>query len=119
MRGFLMVMTRSQAAVVNNVLASALLISIQPHPLPLSLSPPAGKPGGKSGSGVAKPENLCSVEGAEYSECGGACPPTCLDPYILCLIQGCFPGCACPDGQLMDTVNNRCVPLEACPPPGM
>jgi len=69
-----------------------------------------------SGSGVTKPKLLCSVEGATYSECGAACPPTCLTPAILCLIQGCFPGCTCPDGQLIDEVNNRCVPLEQCPP---
>ena len=54
-----------------------------------------------------------------YSKCGGGCPLTCGNPYILCLIQGCFPGCMCPDGQLIDEAKKRCVPREQCPSPGV
>ena len=92
------------------------LLSI--HALSFLPLPPTDNSNVGSGSGVTKPKLLCSVEGATYSECGAACPLTCLTPAILCLIQGCFPGCTCPDGQLIDEVNNRCVPLEQCPPLG-
>ena len=79
---------------------------------------PAGKPD-SSGSGFTKPDLLCAVEGAVYSECGAACPPSCLAPFLLCLFEGCFPGCMCPEGQLIDGLNNRCVPREQCPSPGV
>ena len=78
-----------------------------------------------AGSGEEEPGNVtktkhsCSVEGAVYSKCGGGCPLTCGNPYIICLIQGCFPGCMCPDGQLIDEVKKRCVPQEQCPSPGL
>jgi len=117
MQGSLLVIRRSQTAVVTCLhLYSHPLLSI--HALSFLPLPPTGNSDGGSGSGVTKPKLLCSVEGATYSECGAACPPTCLTPAILCLIQGCFPGCTCPDGQLIDEVNNRCVPLEQCPPLG-
>ena len=74
---------------------------------------------GEEPGNVTKTKHSCSVEGAVYSKCGGGCPLTCGNPYILCLIQGCFPGCMCPDGQLIDEVKKRCVPQDQCPSPGV
>ena len=50
-------------------------------------------------------------------QCAPSCPATCLSPFVFCDSIVCnVPGmCACPYGQVIDEVNNRCVPRDECP----
>ena len=62
-------------------------------------------------------EKPCENEGAAPVRCAPSCPATCLSPFVVCDSIVCdVPGmCACPDGQVIDEVNNRCVPRDECP----
>ena len=42
------------------------------------------------------------------------CPATCNDPDLRCTLE-CRRGCGCPPGQLIDEINNKCVPRRQCP----
>lgn len=56
----------------------------------------------------------CEIEGQEFSTCASLCPATCNSPIRFCPLV-CVFGCKCPSGQLIDTVNKRCVPADECP----
>ena len=57
---------------------------------------------------------LCPVEGQVFQRCR-TCPATCSNRDLVCTLD-CVPGCGCPPGQLIDTVNNKCVRPDQCPP---
>ena len=61
------------------------------------------------------PSSGCSVEGQTFQECP-PCVRFCTDPIPQCPTV-CTPGCACPAGQVIDSVNNRCVDPLQCPGP--
>lgn len=56
----------------------------------------------------------CPVEGQVFRSCGGCQKRTCNNPNAPCPLA-CFPGCACPTGQVIDTVANKCVSPSQCP----
>ena len=47
-----------------------------------------------------------------YSLDGPGCAPTCSDPNPSC--SGTTRGCICPNGTVLDEVQNKCVPLSKC-----
>ena len=55
----------------------------------------------------------CTIKGQIFQKCA-TCPATCSAPDLLC-IQQCTPGCGCPVGELIDTVNKKCVEPNQCP----
>lgn len=57
----------------------------------------------------------CSIRGQVFQYCG-SCPATCSNPIPSCPAAVCKPGCGCPSGTLLDTVNNKCVTRDECPP---
>lgn len=57
----------------------------------------------------------CPINGEDFQACR-SCPATCFNPGLLCIAQ-CIPGCGCPSGQLINTLNNTCVDPEQCPVP--
>lgn len=62
-------------------------------------------------------EKPCEIKGSKPVQCAPSCPATCLSPFVFCDSIVCdIPGmCACPDGQVIDEVNSRCVPRDECP----
>ena len=60
---------------------------------------------------------LCTIKGQTFSFCASRCPRTCNSPPVFCPAV-CVEGCVCPSGQLIDTINNRCVPEDECPSTG-
>ena len=60
---------------------------------------------------------VCTVQGQNFSTCASLCPRTCNSPPVFCPAV-CVEGCACPPGQLIDTINNRCVTEDECPSTG-
>ena len=56
----------------------------------------------------------CPVEGQVFQQCPLPCSATCSDPNPICDVE-CTPRCACPVGQVIDTVNNKCVDPQQCP----
>ena len=81
---------------------------------PETLPPVNTEPATSSEPATEKP---CQVKGALLVKCASGCPATCLNPSVSCFVMICdVPGlCECPAGQVVDQVNNRCVPLEECP----
>ncbi len=64
-------------------------------------------------------EVQCEIEGQVFSDCASPCPKTCdSDPNQICITL-CVQGCTCPPGQVIDTVNNKCVTTDMCPPTGI
>ena len=55
----------------------------------------------------------CPIEGQVFQRCA-SCPATCSRPDVICH-RACFSGCGCPAGQLIDTVNSKCVDRKECP----
>ena len=55
----------------------------------------------------------CPIEGQVYQECA-SCVATCSRPFPICPSRKCTSGCACPAGQVVDTVNKRCVSILRC-----
>ena len=53
------------------------------------------------------------MEGQIFQQCS-SCSATCSNPNPIC-IATCIPGCACPAGQVIDTLNNKCVSPKQCP----
>ena len=47
-----------------------------------------------------------------YSLNGPDCVPTCSDPNPSC--SGTTQGCICPNGTVLDEIQNRCVTLSEC-----
>ena len=43
-----------------------------------------------------------------------ACPATCSEPSLICT-EKCTPGCGCPAGELINTLNNKCIRPKECP----
>ena len=61
---------------------------------------------------------VCTVKGQIFSSCASQCPRTCnSSPDIFCPTV-CVEGCKCPSGQVINTINNTCVPEDECPPKG-
>ena len=58
---------------------------------------------------------LCSVKGQIFQQCQ-PCPFTCANYKLIACRFPCTPGCGCPVGQVIDTVNNKCVDPKQCPP---
>lgn len=56
----------------------------------------------------------CEIEGQVPSTCASLCPRRCNSPIRLCPTV-CVFGCKCPSGQLIDSINRKCVPPEECP----
>ena len=59
----------------------------------------------------------CKIRGQVFSNCASPCPRTCESPHPICIAL-CVKGCKCPTGQVVDTINKRCVRPEKCPPRG-
>ena len=55
----------------------------------------------------------CPIEGQEYQQ-HVSCPKTCDNPHLLCTTED-LPGCGCPNNQVIDETNNRCVHIDNCP----
>ena len=55
----------------------------------------------------------CPIEGQEY-QLQASCPKTCDNPHLLCTTED-LPGCGCPNNQVIDETNNRCVHIDNCP----
>ena len=62
---------------------------------------------------------VCEIEGATPSDCASLCPATCDNSGPLVCPTVCVKGCVCPSGEVIDTVNKKCVPRNECPPIGM
>ena len=60
---------------------------------------------------------VCTVKGQTFSSCASRCPRICNSPPVFCPAV-CVEGCTCPSGQLIDTINNRCVSEDKCPSRG-
>ena len=70
-------------------------------------------------------EEMCPVEcpftGMEYRQCGSGCLTDCeeslkeADSISVCAMS-IADGCYCPDGQALNEVLGRCVPLDECQP---
>ena len=57
----------------------------------------------------------CPIQGQVYQECP-PCYATCSRPFKICPSGICStPGCGCPAGQVVDTVNKKCVTINQCP----
>ncbi|GIX94935.1 adhesion G-protein coupled receptor V1 [Caerostris darwini] len=71
---------------------------------------------------VAPPGNLGCGALEEFLHCGSPCPPTCdtLREQVCCEVA-CVAGCYCANGFILETRNlpRKCVPLAACPKPGV
>ena len=52
------------------------------------------------------------IEVQVFQKCA-TCPATCSEPDLICTKQ-CAPDCGCPIGELIDTVNNKCVKPKQC-----
>ena len=63
----------------------------------------------------------CLVEGQVYSAQVPypKCQPTCSDPMKHCYTTATFAGCVCPEGTVIDDIQNRCVPLSQCSKPSI
>ena len=61
----------------------------------------------------------CTVEGQVYLQEAPPpeCQPTCSNPMIHCPNIAARPGCVCPEGTVIDEIQNRCVPLSQCSKP--
>jgi len=59
------------------------------------------------------PSGSCPIQGQVYQRCR-TCPATCSKPDLVCTLQ-CVRGCGCPTGQLIDTINKKCVKPKQCP----
>ncbi|XP_065920539.1 uncharacterized protein [Dysidea avara] len=60
-----------------------------------------------------KCRNSCPIKGQVFQQCR-TCPATCTKPDLICILL-CKPGCGCPPGQLIDTINKKCVKPSQCP----
>ncbi|XP_061877505.1 SCO-spondin isoform X1 [Entelurus aequoreus] len=61
------------------------------------------------------PGERCEDRGRTYQEtCANQCPRSCTDlwEHVQCLQGACYPGCRCPEGQLLQ--DSRCVPVTEC-----
>ena len=56
----------------------------------------------------------CDIDGQVYEVPRRSCPRTCSNPYLHCISDN-LPGCSCPRDQVIDELNNRCVPFKDCP----
>ena len=54
----------------------------------------------------------CPIIGQVYQKCA-PCPATCSRPFPKCSNE-CVPGCGCPAGKVVDTVNKKCVKVTQC-----
>ena len=57
-------------------------------------------------------EQTCTAEDQVYSLNAPDCVPTCSDPNPSC--SGTTQDCICPNGIVVDNIQNRCVPLSKC-----
>ncbi|XP_023210698.1 mucin-2-like, partial [Centruroides sculpturatus] len=60
----------------------------------------------------------CTIEcpeGMIPAKCGRECPKTCQGTTYLCSDQTCVDSCICPEGKVLDAINNICVLQEECP----
>jgi len=48
-----------------------------------------------------------------FSSFAEDCVRTCSDPYKICG-QSIIDTCHCPKGELLDQVQNKCVPISKC-----
>ena len=55
----------------------------------------------------------CPIEGQVYQDCH-TCPLTCTQLDKICSTQ-CIPGCGCPESQVIDEQNSKCILLRDCP----
>ena len=56
----------------------------------------------------------CDIDGQVYEEPRRSCPRTCNNTHLHCISDN-LPGCSCPRDQVIDELNNRCVPFKDCP----
>ena len=62
---------------------------------------------------LATTGQTCRAENQVYTLNAPDCNPTCNNPNPPCL--GTFrEGCTCPNGTILDEIQNRCVPLSEC-----
>ena len=59
-------------------------------------------------------EQDCPAKGQIYTQCGQDCVATCQNPLPTDCSQTCQPGCHCPNGNILDEIQNACVPLSKC-----
>ena len=58
---------------------------------------------------------LCTAVQGQVLGCQSLCPPTCDTPVRTCIEPAiCRLGCVCPSGTVIDTRQNRCIPLQNC-----
>ena len=58
-------------------------------------------------------EPSCTAKDQLYSQVATDCIPTCSDPYPSC--SGItHAGCICPNGTVLDEIENKCIPLSKC-----
>jgi len=56
------------------------------------------------------------TDGKVFNPCGSACPTTCdtVGEFIVCTEQ-CSSGCFCPDGQVLNEDDGKCIDPAGCP----